>query len=410
MAQGFRVAVVGAGPVGLALAGLLARQCPGVCVHTFDRRPAAPVGPADVRTLALSQGSVQLLQRLQAWPVPEAEAILQVHVSQQAVALPWGAAEPVVRLRAAELGVPQLGAVCRYGELTHVLEQAWLSACRREPERLQAHFSATVQAWSPEGAGLALQWASAQAPAPEAQERLFDLVVVAEGGVFGSPQAQARQTGASPVFSAPYEQTAWVGEVRARRALGGVAYERFTRHGPAALLPLGGERAALVWCLGPQADGPQGLNEAQRLAVLQTVFHADAPELDWVSPLKDFALGLQAQRTLREGRVLRIGNAAQTLHPVAGQGLNLGLRDAFALAQALEAVPHRHSLDAALAGLSWQRAPDRLGLLLTTDALARGFAWEGPLWPALRAAGLGAMSVWPPLRRQLAQRLMWGWR
>jgi 2-octaprenyl-6-methoxyphenol hydroxylase len=108
--------------------------------------------------------------------------------------------------------------------------------------------------------------------------------------------------------------------------------------------------------------------------------------------------------------VLRIGNAAQTLHPVAGQGLNLGLRDAFAVAQALEAVPHRQSLDAALAGVSWQRAPDRLGLLLTTDALARGFAWQGPVWPAARALGLSALAACPPWRRQLAQRLMWGWR
>ena len=117
--------------------------------------------------------------------------------------------------------------------------------------------------------------------------------------------------------------------------MGGVAYERFTRHGPAALLPLKDGRAGLVWCVDSRDDPVKELDDAQRVAVLNTIFHPRTPRLAALSPLKAFPLGLSAERTLTDGRTVRIGNAAQTLHPVAGQGLNLGMRDAFELVRSL---------------------------------------------------------------------------
>jgi hypothetical protein len=113
------------------------------------------------------------------------------------------------------------------------------------------------------------------------------------------------------------------------RAIPGLAIERFTRHGPAALLPLrpgadGQARAALVWCVPTGDDPVLGLTAAQRLAVLSPSSRREAGRLVAITPLKSFALGLNAERTLVSGRTVRIGNAAQTLHPVAGQGLNLG--------------------------------------------------------------------------------------
>ena len=127
-------------------------------------------------------------------------------------------------------------------------------------------------------------------------------------------------------------------------------------------------------------DEVEGLSDAQRLAVIQQQLPDRVGRLLGISPLKCFPLGLNAERTLVEGRRIRIGNAAQTLHPVAGQGLNLGLRDAFALVEALRRDPQ---VDQALRRVEWQRAPDRWATILTTDFLARTFAWR---WPGLPAA------------------------
>jgi 2-octaprenyl-6-methoxyphenol hydroxylase len=129
--------------------------------------------------------------------------------------------------------------------------------------------------------------------------------------------------------------------------------------------------------------------------------------LQGISPLKCFPLGLNAERSLVSGRTVRIGNAAQTLHPVAGQGLNLGLRDAYALVQALR---DQADLDRALNSVEWQRAPDRWSMIATTDFLARSFAWRWPGLPIARGLGLAALQALPPLKNALARQMMFGRR
>ncbi len=189
-------------------------------------------------------------------------------------------------------------------------------------------------------------------------------------------------------------------------------FERFTREGPAALLPLpaaadGQPRASLVWCVKSSNDPVRELDDAQRLAVLNQVFPSEAGRLVAISPLKSFALGLNAERTLVEGRVVRIGNAAQTLHPVAGQGLNLGLRDAHELVSVLRWTD---DLDAALRRAEWARAPDRWAMIAATDFLARSFTWRLPGAAAARGLGLAALQALPPVRDWLARRMMFGSR
>ena len=238
-----------------------------------------------------------------------------------------------------------------------------------------------------------------------------DLAVVAEGGVFAQ---QARKA-----ITHDYRQTAWVGEVGFAGGHAGVAYERFTRHGPVALLPLCSDgdagRAALVWCVSSDDDPVRELNDAQRLAVLNTLFHPAVGRLSSLSALKDFALGLNAERTLVDGRIVRIGNAAQTLHPVAGQGLNLGLRDVFELVRAIgietRALPEqRRGLDAVLRHLDRQRMPDRFGMIAATDFLARSFTWQLPGAGLARGLGLAALQALKPARSALARQMMFGWR
>ena len=392
--SGWRLAVVGAGPVGLTLALHAARALPRARVSLFDARAVDVDVSHDPRTLALSLGSVQLLQRLQAWNAEAAQPIMEVHVSQQPPSLPAPLAgwvgEPEVRIRALDEAVPMLGAVMSYGDIVAPLQQAWLDACAREPERLAARFGTPVAGLKTVDGGVELDAGIAER---------FDLAVVAEGGVFAGQSPKG--------LHHDYRQTAWVGTVTLAEAQPGVAYERFTRHGPAALLPRRDGRCSLVWCVDAADDPVAGLTDEQRLAVLDTVFHPEVGRIAAVSPLKRFPLGLNAHRTLTEGRTVRIGNAAQTLHPVAGQGLNLGLRDAFELVRALA---RSDDLDAVLRRLEWKRGPDRWIMIAATDFLARSFTWRLPGAGAARGLGMLALQSLRPAKSALARQMMFGSR
>jgi 2-octaprenyl-6-methoxyphenol hydroxylase len=393
----WRIAVVGAGPVGLALALHAARLLPHACITLFDARPADRDVGGDPRTLALSLGSVQFLQRLGCWPAEAAEPIREVHVSQAPPTLQGVLGEAAVRIAAQALAVPQLGAVLSYGALVAPLQQAWMAAAAAEPGRLLTRFGQPVAALKALTDGVEVDAGIAET---------YDLAVVAEGGVFAE---QARKA-----LAHDYGQTAWVGTVTLQGAPRGVAFERFTRHGPAALLPLpragdvdATSRSALVWCVARDDDPVRELDDAQRAAVLSTIFPPEAGRVVAVSPLKAFALGLNAERTLVQGRRIAIGNAAQTLHPVAGQGLNLGLRDAHTLVDALRWA---QDLDAALRRVEWARAPDRWSTIAVTDFLARSFTWQLPGAAGARGLGLAALQALPPLRDWLARRMMFGLR
>jgi len=416
------LAVVGAGPAGLTLALLAAHLLPQARISLFDARPLERDISGDPRTLALSLGSVQLLQRLGLWDASLAQAILQVSVSQAPPTLQhpiFGASqEPEVRISAAEQGVPQLGAVLSYGQLLAPLQAAWVARVTAEPQRLRARFGAPVQAIKPLGEASA---AGVEVDAGIAER--FDLAVVAEGGVFSD---QARKA-----LTQDYQQNAWVGTLTlAEDSPVGVAYERFTRNGPLALLPLRAQpdakgqmqrRAALVWCVPQAEDDVAELTDAQRLQVIQNLLPASLGTLQAIGPLKCFALGLNAERSLVDGCTVRIGNAAQTLHPVAGQGLNLGLRDAYALVNALrrasergmggEAQQNKAALvKAALQRVEWSRAPDRWSMIAATDFLAKSFAWRWPGLPMARGLALAALQALPPLKKALAEGMMFGRR
>jgi 2-octaprenyl-6-methoxyphenol hydroxylase len=284
--------------------------------------------------------------------------------------------------------------VVAYGHVVAALQAAWMVRAQAEPARLRHAFGCAVRALKPVAGGVEIDAGTAE---------VHDLAVVAEGGVFAE---QARKA-----VTREYRQAAWVGTVWREGAAPGTAFERFTRHGPVALLPLPPNasgppgRTALVWCV-PSADDPvQGLASAQRAALLNTLLPAAAGRVTEVGPLKRFELGLNAERTLVQGRVVRIGNAAQTLHPVAGQGLNLGLRDVQALVAALRWAD---DLDAALRRVEWARAPDRWAMIAATDFLARSFTWQLPGAASARGLGLAALGALPPVKTWLARRMMFG--
>ncbi len=394
MKTALRLAVVGAGPSGLALALLAARSLQLASITVFDARPADKDVAQDPRTLALALGSVQLLQRLSAWPTALAQPILDVHVSQAPPSHP--AAE--VHLRATDEGVPMLGAVLSYGALVSALQQAWIDEAAREPQRLALRLGTPVAAVLPAAEGVSLDTGSVET---------FDVAVIAEGGVFAEQSRKA--------WRHDYAQTAWVGTATLHGAPAATAFERFTRAGPLALLPLPAQagtppdtsRAAIVWCVARDDDPVQSLDEAERLVLVQSLLPEIAGRITALSALKPFALGLNAERSLVQGRCVRIGNAAQTLHPVAGQGLNLGLRDAHELVQRLR---DERDVERALAGFDRARALDRWSTLVSTDLLARGFAWRAPLLAPLRALGLAGFEAATPLKSMLARQMMFGRR
>ncbi|MEY4766992.1 MAG: hypothetical protein RI907_3665 [Pseudomonadota bacterium] len=438
----WHVAIVGAGPAGLSLALMAAQAWPQARITVLDARAASQDFSRDGRTLALSLGTVHSLSQMGVWPQVEASgaAIREVHVSQQQPTLGWpGAGQPEVRITADDMGQRCLGSVVSYGALVMPLQARWLALVTGSAPladgqaRLAMRFDTRVQGLSVQDGAVVLRTTTgAAADAPITEERV-DLAVVAEGGVFADqPKLQWPQG-----VSRDYAQSAWVGQVSlADDAPVGVAFERFTPSGPAALLPLPDgplgaptvqgptvRRAALVWCV-PQADDQvAGLDDAQRVTLLNTLFHERVGRVTGVSALKCFPLGLNAHhRLVEDGAVVRIGNAAQTLHPVAGQGFNLGMRDVQVLLQAMadagvdrlaaqgEFDEARRMQGAALRRFEMKRQPDRLLLVGATDFLALSFTWPAPALATLRGWGLGLMQMARPVRQGLARAMMFGRR
>ncbi|MDR8730954.1 UbiH/UbiF/VisC/COQ6 family ubiquinone biosynthesis hydroxylase [Burkholderia pseudomultivorans] len=383
----YDLAIVGAGPVGLALAGWLARRSATqhASIALVDaREPAASAN--DPRAIAVSHGSRVLLDTL-AWPA-DATAIEHIHVSQRGH---FGR----TLIDRNEHDLAALGYVVRYGSLV----QALAGAVRGT--RVDWLTSTTARAPQQDADGVTLTL-----DGPHGERTLRARIVVnAEGGLFHEQQADTGK------HRRDYRQTALVGTVTVAAPRPHVAWERFTHEGPLALLPLGGPRQAdyaLVWCCAPdEAARRAALPDDAFLRELGVAFGERMGAFVAIAGRASFPLGLNAAQTLVNGRIAIVGNAAQTLHPVAGQGLNLGLRDAHTLVDALSAQGFEAT---ALATFNARRALDRRFTIGATDTLARLFTIDaGPL-PLLRGAALTALEFVPPLKTAIARQMMFGQR
>lgn len=429
------VAIVGAGPVGLAFATSLARRSgtAGLSVVLVDARDA-DAAALDPRVLALSYGSRVLLEPL-GWP-REITPIERIHVSQRGH---FGRAEIDRR----EHDLPALGYVVRYGVIAAALRaglEKMIAAGAKV--RILDGYQAIEAEQHDDGVTLQLRQSRqqhlAQDPAQGAALSIrARLLVHAEGGVFrrsdadsregaegkegkeGKDDAPASETKAASahlakaIRSRDYRQTAIVGAVRTDAPLPRVAWERFTDEGPIALLPLaesGGKPAdyALVWCQAPEkAAARMQLSDQDFLTELGSAFGTRVGRFTRIEGRAAFALGLNARISLVDRRAASIGNAAQTLHPVAGQGLNLGLRDAQALGNALS---HHGATPEALADFARRRHIDRSVTVGMTDALARGFTIDLAPVSMLRGVALSALDLLPAAKSLLARQMMFGQR
>jgi len=372
------VLIVGAGPVGAVCA--LALQQQGVNAQVVEAQPED--ARADTRTLALSHGSRLILDRLGVWDrLEDATPITRIHISQRG-------ALGVARLSADDVKVPALGYVLPYAALTAALKQALADAA------IAVDYGVVVERIEP-GTDMASLHAA------DGSVHAAPLVVVADGG--------RGEAAPKPRFERDYDQMAVVCEVQTELPHANQAYERFTPEGPAALLPKG-DRYALVWTASREAaERIAELPEAEFLAALYRHFGGRQGRFLFASPRKTFPLKLAWTGSEAADRVVRIGNAAQTLHPVAGQGFNIGLRDAWELASLCgDTAPDALGSAAMLAAYARGRRADVLGGVGFTDFLVRVFSND--IAPLRHARGLGllALEVLPPLKRFVARRMIFG--
>ena len=370
------VLIIGAGPVGMTLALALADS--PLRITLIDRRPRGAWAD-DPRALALAHGSRQLLERLQAWNSSAGTAIREIHVSQRG-----GFGRSLIM--AEDYGTPALGYVMRYRDLADTLY------ARIKPEQLIE--SCTVDSIEI-GNDMATVMISHQNSARRINARL---VVHAEGTPPSGPDVKVRD----------YDQHAIITEVRPATAHNNRAWERFTPDGPLALLPIGPDFAVVFTVPAEKTERLLSLDDQEFLAALRQQF---GQRIDFVStgPRASYPLSLRLRPQVTQQRQAWIGNAAQALHPVTGQGFNLGLRDAWELAEIL----HRHADagdPAALAAYARGRTIDRRGSMTFTDSIVRLFSNDIAPLKLARGLGLLALDLAPPLRHFVAKRMIWGAR
>ncbi len=384
----FDIVILGAGPAGSALALALARKAldPARIALLGPARvpvPSAGSGAAasagvDPRCLALNHGSRVFLESLNAWP-ENAAPILHVHVSQRQR---LGRAV----IDHADLGVPRLGDVLRYDDLLNALHNA-----------LEASGVTRID-------GRALPRLSGN-----------HVECLHEHGT-ATARLAVQSDGARPVgVKRHYGQHAVLANVRASRPRSGWAYERFTRTGPLAILPhpQGADLYSIVWCCAPdQAETLRAMPSEEFDRQLHEQFGDRLGTFTSVSRRSVFPLALHAGPSRINARCIAVGNAAQTLHPVAGQGLNLGLRDVAQLCHSLNQWLLRPQTDPQpyCDEFTRHRRPDRWLTMAITDFLPRAFTTGNALVEHAGAAALLAMDLLPPMRNMLARQLLQGLR
>jgi 2-octaprenyl-6-methoxyphenol hydroxylase len=376
------IVIIGGGPVGAALA--LALEPSGRSVLLADAH-GEHARADDPRTLALSYGSRLILERVGVWGHLEpATPIASIHVSQRGA---FGRAA----LSAAESRLPALGYVVPYA----ALQRAFAGVLQRAPHvtLVTGARAADVEA----GAEFVRIQFEDDGSSRDVHARL---AVIADGGA--ASQALTR------VEVRDYGQSAIAANVLTSRPHGNTAFERFTSTGPLALLPCE-DGYALVWTTTPDAAHQLcTLPASAFLAQLQTAFGDRAGRFTRVDARAAFRLALRVAQPPTAARSLLLGNAAQTLHPVAGQGLNLGLRDAWELGECIQSHagdPGRRDVLAAYAARRWR---DRAGGIVLTDALVRVFSNDRLPVRWLRGCGLTFLDSLPPVKRAFMQQMIFG--
>lgn len=375
------IAIVGGGPAGLTLALAVAQGLEGVRIALLDRRDFAV--PKDQRASAIGAGVRQVFETLGIWRAVagEAEPVRRMHITDSGEG---DISRPLFLSFAGEV---------RPGEpFAHMVPNTALSAALLKALAGKATFVAPVEITGFSGEGPAGQLTLA-----DGRTILAPLVVAADGAMSG-----LRRMAGIGVVEHDYRQSGIVTTITHELKHEGVAYEHFRPAGPFASLPLKGKRSSLVWTESrAAAEAYRTMPLEEVAAIIEGVMGSCLGRISVDDPLQMFPLSLRLAKSFVAPRLALIGDAAHVIHPVAGQGLNLGLKDVAALAEVVvEAM--RLGLDHGAGDVleryqRWRRFDTSL-MAMVTDGMNRLFSNDAAPVRALRDLGLGVVDRLPPLK------------
>lgn len=382
------LAIIGGGLAGASLA--LALKDSGLSIAVLEAIAPKIAGPAqfDARVLALAEGSRCIYQTLGLWEAlaPYATPIRHIHISDRGH---FG----MSRLHAEDEGVEALGRVLEMRDLGRVLFNALAQL-----SNVRVYCPNTVTSVRPAADAALLTLDNGESIAAQ-------LVVAADGG-----DSALRKSLGIVSRHYEYQQSAVIANVLTSKAHQGWAFERFTDSGPLALLPMSQGRASLVWSVRPQdVEALLALDDAAFLTRLQERFGWRLGRFIKVGTRQAYALTQSCATEQVRPRVVVLGNAAHSLHPIAGQGFNLTLRDVAVLAELLaERARGQHDLGelSVLRAYLEARRADQARVIGATDALARLFANDFPPLVCARNMALKILESVPGLKSPLAQAAM----
>lgn len=384
MTAQFDVLIVGGGMVGASLA--IALKNSGLRLGLIEAQPLRTNSQPsfDDRGIALSYGSQRIFQGMELWSdiAPFSTAIKHIHISDRGR---FG----VTRLSAKAQRVPALGQVLTARELGQVMNQHL-----QQHDALQLFCPTTVTALRQQSAHVEVELDNGQT----VQTRLL---VAADGR-----DSTIRQLLGLGAWQQHYDQVAVTTNISTDKRHQGMAYERFTDTGPMALLPMSDNRSSLVWTVATgQEQSLLEASDADFLAQLQQRFGYRAGRFIRVGQRHSHPLSLMQADMPVQDRIVFIGNAAHSLHPIAGQGFNLGLRDVAVLADLLHDATDCGAMTLLHRYQQW-RQQDQDQVVNATDKLVKLFSNNVSLLGHLRGAGLAVLDALPPLKQRLAERSM----
>jgi len=383
----YDVVIVGGGLVGTALAAALAKSPLSILLLEQNTVAAVAANILDLRTTGLSRSSATIFQQIGLWEKiePLVTAIEKLDISEQGG---YGSA----RIDAREFEMSPVGYMAPNLDLIKILSEYVQGL-----ENVSIQAPASLVALEKNAQGYLLQCSSGE---DELQVQA-SLVVGADGA-----RSKLRSLLAIDSSHKDYAQTAIISNVRPEKLHNNCAYERFTQHGPLAILPIQDQHCALIWThASEQAAAHMALDDDAFLAALQQAFGHRLGRLEAVGERVSYPLSMTTASALYKPAAVLLGNAAQSVHPVAAQGFNLGLRDVQSLVGLLQQQDYKlDGLDQLLKVYADSRVADREHVIKLTDGLTRMFAAQFPAARALRGVGLRVLGALAPLQRVLLNR------
>jgi 2-octaprenyl-6-methoxyphenol hydroxylase len=383
----FDIVIVGGGLVGMSLAVAL-EKCP-CSVLLLEQNQAAPLhaNVLDLRTTGMTRSSEQMFMQAGIWQkiASAATAIEKLHISEQGN---FGGA----RIDANQHGISPIGYMVPNHHLIETLSE---QVAQLSNVTILSPASLVTAEGNSTGYKVKVKHNN------EELSFTTSLLVGSDGG-----SSKVRSLLGISVEHKSYQQSAIITNVRTQKAHQNIAYERFTQHGPLAVLPIQDDCCALIWTQAEaDVDRYLQIDDQTFLRSLQKAFGYRLGKFLGVGKRSAYPLSLTTSNELVRSHAVLIGNAAQTVHPVAAQGFNLGLRDVQALVQMLTAIDFNpEQFPAMLDDYEQQRVPDRNHVIKLTDGLTRMFAPQ--VWPAkmLRSIGVRMISSLPVVQRSVLRR------